>query len=433
MDVCYITDEKYVMPTCVSLISLRDNVSELIKAFIICDSVKPESKKVLQSIQTSTFETILIDAAADLQEYEDAVQELVVKTGTYVSKSALIKFDLANVLNDLKKVLYLDCDVVICKDISDLWNTDLEDNYVAAVNDMGDGYFLGDKHSDLAGRLGLDGGSYFNSGVMLLNLELMRHDSISEVLKNYRLNGTNYFMDQDALNYVLGAKRVVMSYKYNYMASLIYLSDFETYNASIFDNEYESISDCLDDQFIIHMSGPYKPWDYHIPYVSDIFDRYYSKSPYAKNTLHRDELIEKFFSKMIADSTMINELNQGLQKLTGKIEYLERCKSIMDWHFPTERIRPNSKVVLYGAGEIGKAFYNQVLESQYCTIVMWIDGKYNSNSDLDVRSPDEITDTEYDYLLIALSRSEDISAVKNQLERLEVMDNRVVTLFDIEK
>ncbi len=433
MDVCYITDEKYVMPTCVSLTSLKENVSEYVRVYIICDNVKSESKDVLQSVQTSTFKITLIDAEACLQGYEKVVEEIVAKTGTYVSKSALIKFDLPNILNDLKKVLYLDSDVVICKDISGLWNTDIEDYYVAAVNDMGDGHYLGGDHPDLASRLGLVSGNYFNSGVILLNLDLMRCDSISDVLKDYRLKGINYFMDQDALNYVLGAKRKVMPYKYNYMASLIYLSEFETYNTCFYGNEYKSISACLDDQFIIHMSGPYKPWDYQIPYVSELYDRYYANSPYAKETLCRSELIALFFSKIMSGSKMINDLNQGMQKLIGEIEYLKKCKSIMDWHFPTERIRKNSKVVLYGAGEIGKTFYDQVLKSRYCNIVMWVDGKYNNISDFDVRSPEEISDTEYDYLLIALSRGKDISAVKQQLIQLGLMDDRVLTLFDIEK
>lgn len=36
---------------------------------------------------------------------------------------------------------------------------------------------------------------YFNSGVMIMNLELMRKYNISEKLFDYRTNGENYFMD----------------------------------------------------------------------------------------------------------------------------------------------------------------------------------------------------------------------------------------------
>ena len=67
----------------------------------------------------------------------------------------------------IEKVLYLDSDLIVRKSLAPLWNTDIADRPLAAVPD-----YIG----GTAGRdLGLpDGTKYFNSGVLLMNLQYWR-------------------------------------------------------------------------------------------------------------------------------------------------------------------------------------------------------------------------------------------------------------------
>jgi len=41
--------------------------------------------------------------------------------------------------------------------------------------------------------------------------------------------------------------------------------------------------------------------------------------------------------------------------------------------FPFSHIEKDAKIVLYGAGNVGRQFYDQILNSKYCNIVLWID------------------------------------------------------------
>lgn len=71
---------------------------------------------------------------------------------------------------------------------------------------------------------------------------------------------------------------------------------------------------------------------------------------------------------------------------------------------PFEMIPKGSKVVLYGAGKVGKAYYNQILESHYCEVVKWIDNDRNQrlNSSIGIVSEQIIQHIEFDYVVIAI-------------------------------
>ena len=99
---------------------------------------------------------------------------------------------------------------MIQKDLSEFYDTTLEDVYTAVVNDVMTVW--GEEHRTW---LQFKEDVYFNSGMMLLNLNKMREDSLPEKLLDYRLNGINYFMDQDALNVVFEGKIRLVSPEYN--------------------------------------------------------------------------------------------------------------------------------------------------------------------------------------------------------------------------
>ena len=95
----------------------------------------------------------------------------------HVSPSALIKFELPELLPDvLGKVLYLDGDIIVQKDLTAIFNENIENVYAGVVSDTPTGAaefrkYYNNKYS-----------SYFNAGVLLLNLKKLCEDHISELL-----------------------------------------------------------------------------------------------------------------------------------------------------------------------------------------------------------------------------------------------------------
>ena len=83
---------------------------------------------------------------------------------------------------EVDKVLYLDCDIVILGDISEYWNTDMSNYSVACVEDIGSNE---DERYDI---LKYDKSfSYFDAGVLLINLRYWREHKIDEQCEQYFL------------------------------------------------------------------------------------------------------------------------------------------------------------------------------------------------------------------------------------------------------
>lgn len=171
---------------------------------------------------------------------------------THVTQTALLKFWLPLILDKCDTVLYLDGDIIIRSNVDKLFEIQLDDEYVAAVED--EGVMLSGHHRDI----GVE--RYFNSGVMVLNLKKMRENHLTEKLLGLKKAEQEYFfMDQDAFNKAFGGAVLFLPNKYNYIYDNIRHSD---------DNEVKQ-----DDIVIIHMAGAMKPWT---TYESEQFEEWVS-------------------------------------------------------------------------------------------------------------------------------------------------------------
>ncbi len=117
---------------------------------------------------------------------------------------------LADLMPNNENVLYMHCDTMVKLSLSDLFNTDLEDNLVGVVEDI-----YTPKQN--AKRLELSDNLYFNSGVMLINTKAWRKADFYNQLRNIVLVDKNILSEQDALNKVCDNKKFVLSPKYNFM------------------------------------------------------------------------------------------------------------------------------------------------------------------------------------------------------------------------
>jgi lipopolysaccharide biosynthesis glycosyltransferase len=157
---------------------------------------------------------------------------------------------------DLDRILYLDCDTLVLDALGPLWKTDLDGLYVAAVRNLIEPKLATRHHA-----LGIPPEqTYFNSGVLLMNLEAMRRDGCVERLFEHarRHYGQSLWPDQDSLNYVLGPRCVFLDPRWNCQNSFFYWPQAEeVFGKSVMTKATTSPG-------ILHFEGPYeaKPWHY---------------------------------------------------------------------------------------------------------------------------------------------------------------------------
>lgn len=162
----------------------------------------------------------------------------------------------------IDRILYLDCDVIVLKDISELFQVNLDGFGVAAVKDSCP---YSNSHRMFIG-LGLDS-NYFCAGVLLINMKYWREHNSSEVMFDFLNKHSKelFFEDQDVLNYAFRNHWFQLPNKYGKAPMTL---------AIIGDNQKSyDYTDYLFDTSIIHYATHVKPWlDIRIPN-----DQYYWK------------------------------------------------------------------------------------------------------------------------------------------------------------
>lgn len=170
---------------------------------------------------------------------------------------AWLRLVLPEVLPELSRVLWLDSDVIVLAPVRELWTLDLQGMSLAACPNA-----VMFSFRDVITNIGVaDRQLYFNSGVMLMDLERMRAESATASMRlaAQRAAASIMFADQDVLNMVYHRRYRRLPLKWNVL-SQTYINVPETLRVHGRD-EYE---EAMARPRILHFTGlaKYKPWYY---------------------------------------------------------------------------------------------------------------------------------------------------------------------------
>lgn len=98
--------------------------------------------------------------------------------------------------------------------------------------------------------------------------------------------------------------------------------------------------------------------------------------------------------------------------------------------FPFELIKKNSKIVIYGYGNMGKQYVRQIRKSHWCSIEMIIDRAY-----LDLKEEEEEifpltalnASMKFDYIVISIAKKEVIEEVERQLFEMGIEKDKIIS------
>lgn len=184
-----------------------------------------------------------------------------------------------DVMQEYDKVVYLDSDLVVNKDIAELYFTPLGDNLIAAVQDVDSaGCYKGfdpKRKEYFESVLKLqDPYSYFNSGVIVMNLNKFRHDFTSEYIIKLAENEDYIFPDQDVLNILCENKVLYLDERWNTLINHKSRDNSRLEVARLAPHKiYNNYLKARKDPWIIHFAGYQKPWKYRQCDMSEYFWR----------------------------------------------------------------------------------------------------------------------------------------------------------------
>ena len=304
MDTVACTDNIFLMPTIVMVYSVCcNNANTDIVFHIITSGIEAEGKeKLIKTIKPFKNKSVIF---YDAQEFDTSKFPLMNNCSYPIS--AFYRLFLAEVLPPvLKKVIYLDVDIIVRQSLLPLWNINLGDYSIAAAPDWNV------ECSDFSERLNYPKEmGYFNSGVLLVNLEYWRtHNVLNESVEYMKFNADKIvFADQDIFNYIFRESKIILPIKYNFQTGLIMKSVKEHYN----EKEYNKrIQEALQDCVIVHFCGG-KPWytSCRHPFRSSFF-KYYRQTLWGNDPLQETRPVKlriiKFVSTKLRKLKLIPEL-----------------------------------------------------------------------------------------------------------------------------
>lgn len=212
------------------------------------------------------------------------------KAKNHITVETFFRFLIQKILLDYKKVIYLDCDLVIEEDISKLYSIDINQYYLAATLDPD---FIGQVNgadiktlSYTKNKLNLkDPYKYFQAGVLLLNIANMRKAYTLEEWLKFCLEDYKY-SDQDVLNIYCQGKVKYLDMNWNV------LHDCSKYRVNYViklapNYIYQEYMTAREKPFIIHFAGFLKPWMNPDEDFGERFWYYAKMTPYYELLLFR--------------------------------------------------------------------------------------------------------------------------------------------------
>ncbi len=142
-------------------------------------------------------------------------------TRDFTRKATWYRLFLPELLPEVDRLLYLDVDALVRDDLTRLWETNLAGNYLGAVTNV----FQAD-HLHRTEKIGIRPRDYFNAGVLLMDLDLMRREACTKALSEFAAAHPELigWRDQDTLNAVLGKRRLHLHPRWNCMHSIMRFS-----------------------------------------------------------------------------------------------------------------------------------------------------------------------------------------------------------------
>ena len=141
----------------------------------------------------------------------------------HLPRSAYYRILLPNLLPEVDRVLYLDYDTLVLGDLTTLWHSDLAGNFLGCIRDQG----VTIKNGWAKNLFGPDANNYFNSGVLLMDLALLRKYGVTGYFYQFILESTKFFVlgDQDAYNLYFKDAVQYLPIENNYVTQLLESSD----------------------------------------------------------------------------------------------------------------------------------------------------------------------------------------------------------------
>ncbi|SDA41896.1 Lipopolysaccharide biosynthesis protein, LPS:glycosyltransferase [Butyrivibrio sp. INlla18] len=362
MNIATALNKKYIPYTTVMLTSICINSTEHIDAYLLNSELENDDiMKMMSSLEK--YDINLISVNVD----KGKLNERMPRNDQWSLEMYYRLFMFELLPKTVDRVLYLDGDIIVNNDINEFYYMSFDDAEMIVCDDKGGlnkPETYGDKHREMFSEAYKHGFRYFNSGVILFNMNKMRSlytfDLYLEAMDkwNYKMEAP----DQDILNYVHWKK--------------VKYADYKKYDmfARVAHNQKMTYGDIMETASIIHYPG-YKPWEagsFH-------FDIEMIWWEYAKETPYYVQLLENFVTDVLNDNNVSNYIKMLEKDLNIKKKVLSKALRIMelgsDTNVSDDNYNSEDEVVSIFDSPTWQGGYSYSFEQKQ----FWVDARHKEN------------------------------------------------------
>lgn len=316
--VVFTPDENYIIPTCVAILSmLVAKRSETRYRFYIIVSNKMDASyfRYLERVKKlkADFEYQIIPIDSSIFDEQKV-------TTPHLKTSAYYRLIIAELLKDYDKCMYHDADILVLRDLQEMFDVDLDGFYVSGIK-----AYLKHQETEENQRIMKKWGfpsfdNYIVSGNLVLNLFKIREDKLTERFIQHMYKGYPS-EDQDVINLCCYGKIHFSPLKFGMMNRWIYNDILYTMEKKVY--ELKEIEEAKESPAIVHFAGGVaKPWkNLRTAYA----DKWWE---YARQILNEEEYATWY-------------------------KKAEAATERRDWKYLKKRLEKYETVVIFGAGKNG--------------------------------------------------------------------------------
>lgn len=302
------TDGSYSKNIGAVIVSIFEHTKEKVKVHLLHDQTLNEGNRHNFMVLCQKYNQEIVFYDVKLPSYVEKYKSI-----RDLSVGSLFRLYIPILLEDIKRVIYLDADMIVYLDVDSLWRENIEEYAIGAVLDIAETRKAVSENKFFR-KLSICGDAYFNAGMLLLNLDKIREYRLLERSLDFlNENPGAPNLDQEALNYLLQNDCMILDEKYNKI-----VVDFAESNKMMQNNQ----------QCIYHFAGSIKPWHiynavskYYWKYLSmtpwaDTIEKFIEFFPKVTTTLEEDILVRKIRSRRIF---LINFIQRFLKEVKLKV------------------------------------------------------------------------------------------------------------------
>lgn len=275
MNIIYSSDDNYARHVGISITSLYDHNQDTKKltVFLIDDGISEENHHRLDAIAQKYGRQIQYIPFGPYKE------RLTLNNRWEMPISAYARLFVAEMVPaDVERLLYLDCDTVICDSLKELWETDMEGKTIAAVEDVASCVFQPETGTPEPYR-------YICSGVILIDLKKWRNIGALDTMLRYldEKSGQVLHHDQTILNGVFWNDCHILHPRYDALTPTFIMS-YKNLKAyfKLWDRYYtkQEIEQSVKRPAIIHYTSAHigRPWENSRHPKARIYQKYWKGS-----------------------------------------------------------------------------------------------------------------------------------------------------------